>query len=238
MVLPSLSTARIHARVDFAPKSLLYYAHRAVVANMLYPVPYPNWEINPTVLSLVDPVKRRRLQFLAGVIGFVMEGSPTTTDALPEHFGEVARHFRDVCNPDGNIARIGWRRIYVTEHTSFDELFPAFRSNTLRHEKSWIQLGDYSIRDLGFTAVYYGTEQDGLNLRIGILTSDQATELLKSEEYLKAPPAPLAIDQGCLMIDLDRYKKAYQADISKFFANADREIERFAHDLASRVTRS
>ncbi len=53
-------------------------------------------------------------------------------------------------------------------------------------------------------SVYHGSEEDGLNISIGVLTAEQAAKFISDYPY-KRSREPVAIQDGALLIDLDRY---------------------------------
>lgn len=201
---PPLTLARTFSRLDFTPKELNYYAVRVQFALGFYPEPYSNWKINPTSLELEDLRSGTSLTATSQSLGF--------RNDRPDELEDYRRHIRDACASYMKQAvriaepsRFGWRAIFVTEGVPFDDLFDVFRRNTTQHERSWVQLGGYSIRDLGFSTIHYGSPEDGVNLTIGVLTPEQARDFVADEKFEPPPSEPLKIDRGCLLIDLDRY---------------------------------
>lgn len=236
MLVPDLTLGRVYARLDVDVKSLLYYGKRVEFAAQYYPDPYPKWEINPTRLSLISHQNRRELDIESGFIAYL---SDNVGDAalLQEHVRDGMTHYLEEIAYASRPTRLGWRCIFVTEHTSFDELFVDFRGNTRRHDRSWIQVPDYSIRDLGFTSVYYGHEYDGMNLNIGVLNPSQAESFKDKSKFEVGEEDELAIDDGCLMIDLDRYIREFDDDGSHFdrlLSEQDRLVE-IAEHMAEQV---
>ena len=123
---------------------------------------------------------------------------------------------------------------FVSEHTSFAELYPRFKSDTLRHERSWIRVGDMPVRDLAFT-IYYGTDEDGINLTLGILKPEQAVAFREQEKFENADN-PLSIDHGALLIDLDLFTTRFPEGFSfaRFLARYDQLVD-IANTLSERV---
>ena len=236
MIAPPLTLGRIYARLDIQPKSLLYYDRRAAFASRYSPNPYPHWELSPTLVQLVDQPARRRVQLQSGSIAFDAD-KPRDVSALQQHIGDLMEAYIEDLAGEAKLQRLGWRAVFVTEHTSFEDLLSSFRQNTLRHERSWAQVEAFTIRDLGFTAIYYGTEENGLKLGLGVLTGEQGKKLQKATGFSQED-SELAVEQGALMIDLDRYVQDVERDQvpDVVFREHERLIE-IANRMATSVLR-
>jgi len=105
-------------------------------------------------------------------------------------------------------SRFGWRAFFLTEHTSFQTLYPLLRKNTLTPSQPWWRVDGFEVRDTAHV-IYYGTEDDGLNLNVGVLTSQQGEDFPKALGFKTPAPKELAVSDGALLVDLDRYVKVF-----------------------------
>ncbi len=200
-----LTLARLISRVDVHPKSLEYHSNRIPWGGALYPSKYDHWEINQKSLTLRNTDGRTEVSSEGGFVALRAD-RPEDVDAIRDECVEVFESFLADVAPNAKPVRFGWRTTFVTEGSSFDELFPEFRKGAARHEKDWMRIGSLPIRDLGYVNVHYGTPLDGLNLSTGVFTPEQVGPVnVDAEKFTVHEDSRLDIANGCLMIDLDRY---------------------------------
>ena len=204
--LSDLTLARVFTRVDVHPKSMLYHTRRLDWAAEMYPSPYEDWELGTKTLQLRSKPLRREMTTEGSFVAIRVD-RPEDVNAIANHAEEIFQPFiANVC--EGSTAsRFGWRAIFVTEGSSFEELFPLFRTKAGRHEKDWMRVPEMQVRDLGYVNVYYGTVADGLKLTIRVLTPDQVNNMVQIDfaKFEDNDDHRLDVSEGCLMIDLDRY---------------------------------
>lgn len=236
MPTPELTFCRLHSRLDFKPKSILYYARRAEFASRYFPKLYSDWQLNPADLRLIDHATEKRMSLTAGSIGFDVDGGLDNVGSITSHMAACMRVYLDEIVGDSKPTRLGLAMTFLTEHTSFEELFPVFNSNTLGKDE-WCQIPGYEIRDTGFANIYYGPESNGLNLRIGVLTAEQAVRFRDELEFKRSRKFA-DIDGGGLLMSFDRYMTEVRSHktIEALFSDHVR-ITELAHILADTVLR-
>ncbi|MEZ4586111.1 MAG: hypothetical protein R2909_06900 [Gemmatimonadales bacterium] len=203
--------ARVIARLDVAPKSILYHARREAFADRLFPSSYPNWEIGNAVLRLRNHPDRRRLSLEAGAIVFEADVTGETwRPFLRKHVVNVFTDYLKQVVPSSKPMRFGCRTFFVLEGHSFDDLFPRVHKATLdRQGVDWWRVKGWSPRDSAIN-LYYGLPEEGFNLSLGVLSPQQAGQFMNPLEF-KGAENCLDISEGALLIDLDRYTRLFKA---------------------------
>lgn len=234
MIRGPLTLARVSCRLDFRPKSILYYANRASVAGRYFPDLYADWQYGSTTVRLTDHEGKVRLALESGGGGFDAD-VPTDIRTLQEHFLGVVDHYRGSVIGKSKVVRFGWRIRLVTEHTSFEDLFPSFNRNITGGPENWYYTLGNEIRDSAFT-IYYGTVDDGLNVRLGVLTAEQGVEFRKELEFKSTTKDTIATDGGALLIDIDRFSTTLSSTKElRAFLKQHKELVAKANDLADKV---
>lgn len=214
MSIFALRLARVYARVDVKPKALGFHFKGAEFGAELSPDPYADWSISQQELKLINKNDAESLTMTGDFAAYRFD----QTEMTRKHFERIAETFKRFfveIAPKSQPHRLGLRTEFVVEGSSFSELFPNFRKNTMRHEKAWSNVfGDRKIRDLGFANVHFGLEEDGVNLTTGILTPAQAIAWRDDKEFDLPEDRHLRISQGCLLIDLDRYRAPTEKEVS------------------------
>lgn len=202
IIKPQVILARVYHKVDFKLRSLLYYGNSERFAAKYSPSIYPLWELGKGMLRLTDQVSRRRIVLEPALIQFQAE-LPDDILNFQLHITQITRKYFEALNKP-EPARLGWCLEFVTPDTSFDDLYPTYATHFF---------GDASRPDAMFglkhrdhqRVVEYGTVEDGLKLQVGVLTPKQATNFRQKLEFEGTTTERLPIDEGCLLIHLDRY---------------------------------
>jgi len=228
-----LALGRIFCRLEVSPKSLLYFGRRELFASKYYPARYGDWELSPTQLRLTDNKRRIRMNLDPDGIGFEADVGVNVPE-LQQHVIQAVQEFQREVTTGSNPVRFGWRAIFFLEHGSFDDLSPVILANTLGKGPGWWTLAGFAPRDLAHN-VWYGTEDDGVNLQVGVLTPEQVTTFRRQLQF-KGEAKELSVDAGALLVDLDRYVKVFgrKDQVERVAKDHDR-LHEFARSLAQKV---
>lgn len=203
MPIPPITLCRVQSRLDFRPKSLMYFGQRANFASRYFPKLYSDWGIKAAELRLTDNATEKRMVLTSGSIGFDVEGGLENLQPITSHMAACMQSYVDEIVGDSKLVRLGLAMFFLTEHSSFEELFPIFNANTLGN-LPWRNIKGYAVRDIGYTNIYYGTERNGLNLQIGVLSAAQALAFQKDLGFDRKRKFA-DIGAGGLLLALDRY---------------------------------
>lgn len=233
MSAPGLTLCRILSRLDFRPKSILYYYNRAKFASRYFPRLYSDWGVQPAELRLTDKGTERRMTMTSGSIGFEVDGGLDHPQSVIEHISAVTRAYMDETMAESKPIRLGIEMIFMTEGASFEELFPLLKRHSVG-QKPWCEVDRYPIRDLGFN-VFYGTQKKGLNAEIGVLNPEQAVAFRDKLSFERTRKFA-NIDEGTLMIRLDQFvtEVGDSKAVKGFFSRSD-SLSKIAHDLADPI---
>ena len=232
MPIPPITLCRVRSRLDFRPKSLAYFGQRANFASRYFPKLYSDWHIKAAELRLSDNATEKRMVLTSGSIGFEVDGGLENLQPLTSHMAACMQGYVDEIIGDSKLVRLGLAMSFLTENSSFDELFPIFNANTLS-SVPWCDIKGYTVRDIGFANIYYGTEKNGLNLQIGVLTAEQAVAF-RDELGFDRKRQFADIGAGGLLLGLDRYTTEIRGHktIEEFLGDHNK-LRGIAHELAA-----
>jgi hypothetical protein len=229
-----LTVAKITCKVDVAPKSLLYYGRREAFGAKYYPSQYPDWQFGPTTLILVDHKNLKRMTVDPSYLRFDV-ATPKDILTLRKHILAAIDEYLNSVVAGSEPTRFGWAVELVAEGTSFTELLPIVRAAVCPEAFSWWRVDGYSNpRDFAATA-YLGREDDGLNASVSVLTPEQSVALISRQQF-KQVEVPLAIADGTLVLEMDRYvTNIKKRDIFERIVGEHQNIVKAAEQIAQRI---